>query len=77
MSCLSLAAYGTRAGPAEKALLGAWAAAIALSTLLTHQHHLLDVATGLALAILAKRFIYDYWRNRPPTASLIRNESAQ
>jgi hypothetical protein len=66
LSCLCLAAYATRCGAAGKVLLGIWAGAIALSTLLTHQHHLLDVATGLALAIAGKRFIYDPWRRSPP-----------
>jgi membrane-associated phospholipid phosphatase len=62
MSCICLAAYADHCGVAGKALLGGWAAAIALSTLLTHQHYLLDVVTGLALAAVVKRFIYDRWR---------------
>lgn len=43
-------AYGVRAGGSLRAALYLWAAAVALSTLLLHQHHLLDVATGAALA---------------------------
>jgi membrane-associated phospholipid phosphatase len=66
MSCIGLAAYATHCGLVGKALLGSWAATIALSTLLTHQHHLLDVVAGLALAAAGKRFIYDRWRARPP-----------
>jgi membrane-associated phospholipid phosphatase len=66
MSCIGLAAYATHCGTVGKALLGTWAAAIALSALLTHQHHLLDVVTGLILAVVGKRFIYDYWRRHPP-----------
>jgi len=66
MSCTCLSAYATRCGVAGKALLGTWAAAIALSTLLAHQHHVLDVATGLALAAAGKRFIYDRCRTRAP-----------
>jgi hypothetical protein len=61
LSTICLAAYATRAGMVGKMLLGAWGAAIAASTLLTHQHHVIDVVTGLALAFLAKRFIYDRW----------------
>jgi hypothetical protein len=66
MSCICLAAYATRCGMTGKAVLSTWAIAIALSTLLTHQHHVLDVATGLALALAGKRFIYDGWRSRAP-----------
>jgi membrane-associated phospholipid phosphatase len=66
MSCLCLAAYADHCGRAGKLLLGAWATVIAASTLLTHQHHLLDVATGLALALAGKRLIYDRWRRPLP-----------
>jgi membrane-associated phospholipid phosphatase len=66
MSCICLAAYAGHCGRAGKALLATWAAAIALSTLLTHQHHVLDVAAGLILAVAGNRFIYDRWRKRPP-----------
>jgi membrane-associated phospholipid phosphatase len=62
MGCICLAAYATRAGVGGKALLAIWAAMICLSTLFTHQHHLLDVATGLVLAVVCKRFVYDPWR---------------
>jgi membrane-associated phospholipid phosphatase len=64
MSWICLAAYSAHCGVAGKALFATWAAAIALSTLLTHQHHLLDVATGIALAVAGKRFIYDRRRAR-------------
>jgi membrane-associated phospholipid phosphatase len=66
LSGLCLAAYATRCGTAGKTFLAAWTAAIALSTLLTHQHHVLDVATGLVLAVAGKRFIYDRRRAPPP-----------
>ena len=68
MGCVCLAAYATRCGAVGKALLAAGAAAIALSTLFTHQHHLLDVLTGLALAAAAKRLIYDRWTAPLPDA---------
>lgn len=36
--------------------LWGWAAAVAASTLLTHQHHVLDVVTGWALGLVASRW---------------------
>jgi membrane-associated phospholipid phosphatase len=44
----TFARYASRAG---RILLWTWAAAIALSTVLTHQHHLVDVVTGWVLGI--------------------------
>ncbi len=41
----------TRVSPLAKAWLAAWGVALASSTLLTHQHHVLDVVTGLLLAV--------------------------
>jgi len=35
-----------------RALLSAWGVALALSTLFTHQHHVLDVVTGVLLGFL-------------------------
>jgi hypothetical protein len=67
LSCVCLAAYGTRCGGAGRLFLCAWGTAIAVSTLLTHQHHVLDVIAGLILAWAAKRFIYDPWQTPPST----------
>jgi membrane-associated phospholipid phosphatase len=39
-------------------LLWSWGILISLSTLLTHQHHLLDVATGAALGIAVDRMVF-------------------
>jgi hypothetical protein len=67
LSCICLSVYAAHCALAGKLFLSTWAATIAVSTLLTHQHHLLDVVTGLALAVVAKRVIYDGWqRRRPP-----------
>lgn len=53
-----VAAFATRARTITKALLWGWAIAIALSTLLTHQHHIVDAVTGWVLGLLCFRFIY-------------------
>ena len=39
-----------------------WAAAVAVSTLLVHQHHLADVLAGGLLAYASMRWGYDRWR---------------
>jgi hypothetical protein len=57
--CVSI--YSPRAGAPGKSLLWAWGSAVALSTLLTHQHHVVDVVTGWALALAGKRFVFDRW----------------
>jgi len=49
------AVFARRAGKAGKAVLWLWAALIAASTVLIHQHHLLDVAAGWAVAVAAVR----------------------
>lgn len=41
------------ARPRYRILVYAWAVAVALSTLLTRQHYLIDVAAGLALGLIA------------------------
>lgn len=43
-------AYARARGAWARLAVGSWAALIAVSTVLLHQHQLLDVATGLALA---------------------------
>jgi len=58
LSVLCIAAFSGRANPAGKVLFWIWAVAIALSTLLTHQHHVIDVVAGFALALIGYRFVY-------------------
>jgi membrane-associated phospholipid phosphatase len=53
LSVVCVATFAGRAGTIAKTLLWGWAAAIAGSTLLTHQHHLLDVVAGWGLALAA------------------------
>lgn len=50
-STLTLAALGSVSGPWLRGLLALWLGIICLSTLLVHQHHLLDVTGGLALGV--------------------------
>lgn len=40
-----------------KALFGAWLVLLCVSTVFVHQHHLLDIATGLLVAVAAYRVI--------------------
>jgi hypothetical protein len=40
-----------------KAIFMGWLALICVSTLLVHQHHLLDVVTGLLVAVMFRHFI--------------------
>ncbi len=53
LSVCCVAAFSRHAVARGKALLWLWAAAIALSTLLTHQHHLVDVFTGWLTGLFA------------------------
>jgi membrane-associated phospholipid phosphatase len=39
-------------------LLWIWGALVCVSTLFTHQHHLLDVATGIALGVAVDRMVF-------------------
>jgi membrane-associated phospholipid phosphatase len=49
-ACTAALAYGERAGWLGRAVFGLWAAAIAASTLLIHEHHLVDAVAGALLA---------------------------
>jgi membrane-associated phospholipid phosphatase len=56
---ICVAVFVARAPVAGKVLLWIWAAMVAASTVLIHQHHLLDVATGWLLALVCVRSIFD------------------
>jgi hypothetical protein len=58
------AAFAPRTGRVGFAVLCAWAVATAVSTLLTRQHHLLDVAGGIALAAVVWPMA-SRWARRP------------
>jgi membrane-associated phospholipid phosphatase len=55
LSVTCVAAYAERASGIGKAILWTWASAIAVSTLLTHFHHVADVVTGFALGLIGYR----------------------
>lgn len=55
LSVCCVAAFARHASRTGRALLWLWATVIALSTLLTHQHHVVDVITGWAVGIGAYR----------------------
>jgi len=51
-------AYAGKARSVCKAVLWIWAGGIAVSTLLTHQHHVVDVVTGFLLAAAVMWLVY-------------------
>jgi len=51
VACASV--YAVRAGVVVRSLLATWAAAVAASTVLTHQHQVIDVIAGVALGLWA------------------------
>lgn len=55
LSVCCIAAFARHASPVGRALLWAWAAGIAVSTLLTHQHHVVDVVSGWGIGLIARR----------------------
>jgi membrane-associated phospholipid phosphatase len=55
LSACCIAGFARHASPPGRALLWTWATAIALSTLFTHQHHVVDVVSGWGVGILAYR----------------------
>ncbi|MEK6246778.1 MAG: phosphatase PAP2 family protein, partial [Planctomycetales bacterium] len=58
LSLVCIDIYCSRARITGRILLWSWAILVCVSTLLTHQHHLLDVLTGMALAPVASRLIF-------------------
>jgi membrane-associated phospholipid phosphatase len=56
---ISVLVYARRAPWPGAALLWAWSLAVAVSTVLLHQHYLIDVLGGYALAWAAVRLVYD------------------
>ncbi|MBI3823093.1 MAG: hypothetical protein HY289_10500 [Planctomycetes bacterium] len=54
-----LLVFADHAGPRVKICLYLWAASLAASTLLLHQHHVVDVVSGGLLTCAGKRLIFD------------------
>lgn len=54
LAVVCIAAFASRALPFTRIALWLWAIAISLSTVLTHQHHVLDVVGGWLLAVILK-----------------------
>ena len=55
LTVLCLLAFWPRASAPLRAALSLWALALASSTLLTHQHHVLDIASGAGVAAWVAR----------------------
>lgn len=53
-----VAVFASRASGGISALLWSWAVGVALSTVLIHQHHVVDVLSGWLLAIVSFRLVY-------------------
>jgi len=58
MSVVCAAIYALYAGILGRVLLGLWAGVIAVSTMLLHQHYVIDVVTGMLLGMAGVRWIY-------------------
>jgi membrane-associated phospholipid phosphatase len=54
---ICVAIFSPRAPRPVRVILWAWAFLIAASTVLTHQHHVLDAVTGWLLALLCVRWV--------------------
>lgn len=64
LSLLCVDVYSRSGGPVAKGLIWCWGIAIAISTLLTHQHHVIDVVAGAALALVVGRGVYPCWADK-------------
>jgi membrane-associated phospholipid phosphatase len=58
LSAVCAFAYAEHAGPVGKLTWGPWSLVIALSTLLLHQHYVVDVVAGYVVAWAGFRWVY-------------------
>jgi membrane-associated phospholipid phosphatase len=65
LATLCVAVYSRQAPALGRIALWLWAAAIGLSTLLLHQHYVIDIVTGYLLAFVGVRFVYDRLMQTP------------
>ena len=68
MGTLCAAVYSRQAPPIGRAALWLWAGVIGLSTLLLHQHYVVDIVTGYLLAFVGVRWVYDRLLQTPPAS---------
>jgi membrane-associated phospholipid phosphatase len=59
MTVVFVAVYSRRAAAIGKSLLWLWALAMGVSTLLLHQHYVVDVVSGFVLGLAGVRLVYD------------------
>lgn len=71
LSVCCIAAFARYAAPSGRVLLWCWAGMIALSTLLTHQHHIVDVVSGWGVGIVGYRAALHMHRSRAASGSAV------
>lgn len=67
LSMICVEMFAPSASAVGKWLLRVWGALIAASTILTHQHHLIDAASGYLLALTVVKLVRQVY-NRQPAA---------
>jgi len=72
MGVVCVAVFSPRASKGIRIVLWSWVALLAAATVLTHQHHVLDVVTGWLLAIACVKTVFD--RLGLPYTEAIRND---
>jgi len=58
LSVSCVAVYASRANRAGRLVMWSWAIAVALSTIFTHFHHVLDAVSGFVLGLAGVRVVY-------------------